>query len=124
MAGVASAGKRDRVAPTQVFDVHVFLATAQAKDGFTAGCTPGERHSLLIFCRQAEGEAADERLARKCASAAGWTAIRLERSKRLPVTAVPQEAVLREAFREALKDGYSVVAHRRQEDRPPYKPGA
>jgi hypothetical protein len=121
---VAVAARKRRLAPVHVIELHVFLATAAAKDGFASGCAPGERHSLLIFCRQGEGEAADERLARKCASAAGWTAIKLERSKRLPVTAVPQEAVLGEAFREALKDGFAVVAHRRQEDRPAYKPAA
>lgn len=102
-----------------VFEVHVFLATGTAKDSKGAGCVAGERHSLLIFSRQPEGEQPDERLARKGASATGWTAIRIERSKRLSVTVQPQEPVLREAFAEALKDGFSVVAHRRQEDRAP-----
>jgi len=107
-----------------IFDVHVFLATAQAKDSVAAGCRAGEVHSLLIFCRQDEGEAADERLARKSASSAGWKSIRIERSKRLPVTAEPQEEVLRAAFREALRDGSAVVAHRRQEGREPAKQAA
>jgi hypothetical protein len=101
--------------PEILFDVHVFLGSAAARDSAASGCPEGERHSLLIFCRQPEGEAADERLARKGASAAGWTGVKLERSKRLPVTAVPQEAVLKAAFGEALRDGCAVVAHRRPE---------
>ena len=111
--------QKKRTAHAPLFEVHVFLATGTAKDSNGAGCVAGERHSLLIFARQPEGEAADERLARKGASATGWTAVKLERSKRLPVTARPQEPVLREAFDEALRDGYSIVAHRRQEDRAP-----
>ena len=109
--------KGKTIPSVQSFDVHVFLATACAKDSVAAGCRAGEVHGLLIFCRQPEGEEADERLARKSASAAGWKSIRIERSKRLPVTAEPQEDSLRAAFREALKDGFSVVAHRRQEGR-------
>jgi hypothetical protein len=112
-----AATQKNRLPPAQVFDVHVFLATAAAKDGVAAGCRAGEVHSLLIFCRQPENEAADERLARKSASAAGWKSIKIERSKRLPVTAEPEDETLRAAFREALRDGFSVVAHRRQEGR-------
>jgi hypothetical protein len=101
-----------------VTEVHVFVATAAAKDDdAAAGLRKGDRHSLLIFCRQPEGEAPDERLARKSASASGWSEIRLERSKRLAVTAVPQDAVLRAAFNDALKEGFAVVAHRRREGR-------
>ena len=110
--------QKKRAAVTKAFDVHVFLATACARDSVAAGCPKGERHSLLIFCRQPEGEAPDEQLARRGASTAGWREIRLERAKRLPVNAVPQDPVLRAAFQEALKDGVSVVAHRRSEDRP------
>ena len=114
--------RRKAVARTRAFELHVFLATAEAKNSEAAGCAPGERHSLLIFCRQPEGEEGDRPLARKSASAAGWTAIKLERSKCLPVTAVPEEAVLREAFNEALKEGFAVLAHRRREDRSPLPP--
>ncbi len=102
---MAPATRKNRLPPTQVFDVHVFLATAASKDGVAAGCRAGEVHGLLIFCRQPENEAADERL------------IRIERSKRLPPTAEPQDEILRAAFREALRDGFSVLAHRRQEGR-------
>jgi len=98
--------------------VHVFLATAEARDSVAAGCAAGERHALLIFSRQAEGEAPDEPAARKGASTAGWKAIRIERSRRLPATAVPEEERAIAAFREALREGVSVVAHRRSEDRP------
>src|SRR5213075_190899 len=114
MATKSALAKKRGVPAMPVYELHIFLATAAAKDSYAAGCEPGERHSLLIFCRQAEGEDPDERQARKCASAAGWTAIKVERSKRLPVTAVPQEQVLRDAFREALKDGFAVLAHRRK----------
>jgi hypothetical protein len=92
-------------------EVHVFLGTAVRKDDADLQWAPGKRYSLLIFSRQPEGEAPDEPLARKSASAAGWTGIKLERSKRLPVTAVPESEALRAAFREALSDGASVVAH-------------
>lgn len=104
-------------AAVRAFEVHVFLASGEAKKSNEAGCKAGERHSLLVFCRQPEGQEADERLARKSAAAAGWTAVKLERSKRLPVTAVPQEPVLRDAFNDALAEGFAVVAHRRQEGR-------
>ena len=95
----------------------MFLATAEARDSVASGCPAGERHALLIFSRQPEGEAPDEPLARKGASNAGWKSIRIERSRRLPATAVPEDEILRAAFREALRDGVSVVAHRRSEDR-------
>ncbi len=114
--------RKKAVAKTRAFELHVFLATAESKKLEEAGCPVGERHSLLIFCRQPEGEEGDERLARKSASAAGWTAIKLERSKCLPVTAVPQEPVLRDAFNDALKDGSAVVAHRRREGRSQFPP--
>jgi len=107
-----------------LYEVHVHLATAEAKDSVAAGCRAGEVHGLLVFCRQPEGEAPDERLARKSASAAGWKGIRIERSKRLAVTASPQEETLAAAFREALRDGFSVVAHRRAEGRLPAKAAA
>src|SRR6185369_6222892 len=109
-ADTVRAVAKKRMAPVEVFEIHVFLAAAVAKDSIAAGCPAGERHSLLIFSRQPEGEEPDARLARKSASAAGWSSIKLERSKRMPVTAALQEAVLRTAFREALKDGSSVVA--------------
>jgi len=111
--------KKRPVARTAAIELHVFLGTAEARDSVASGCAVGERHSLLVFSRQPEGEAPDEALARKGASAAGWKNIRLERSKRLPVTAEPQDEVLRSAFREALKEGCSVVAHRRKVDRGP-----
>lgn len=114
--------RKKALAKTRAFELHVFLATAEARNFEAAGCAPGERHSLLIFCRQPEGEEGDQPLARKSASAAGWTAIKLERSKCLPVTAVPEQAVLRDAFNEALKEGFAVVAHRRSEDRAPTPP--
>lgn len=114
--------RKKAMAKTRAVELHVFLATAESRKLEEAGCPVGGRHSLLIFCRQAEGEEADERLARKSASAAGWTAIRLERSKCLPVTAVPQEPVLRDAFNDALRDGSAVVAHRRREGRPQVPP--
>jgi len=94
-----------------VFDIHVFLASAVRKDGPEIEWTPGARYSLLILSRQPEGEAPDEPLARKSASAAGWTSIRLERSRRLPITATPEGEALRAAFREAVTDGTSVVAY-------------
>ena len=114
---MATPSRKKRIAKAPVFDVHVFLATAEARDSIASGCHAGELHGLLIFCRQPEGEEADERLARKGASASGWKGIRIERSTRLPVTAVPEDEVLRSAFREALREGFSVVAHRRQEGR-------
>ena len=92
-------------------EIHVFLGVAQAKEAAGLEWTPGARYSLLILVRQPEGQAPDEALARKWASAAGWTGIKLERSKRLPVTSVPEGEALRAAFREALKDGSSIVAY-------------
>jgi len=93
-------------------EVHVFLGAAEAKEATGIEWKPGERYSLLIMVRQPEGQAPDETLARKSASAAGWTSIKLERSKRLPVTAVPEGDVLRGAFHDALKDGSAIVAYR------------
>ena len=92
-------------------EIHVFLGAAEAKEAAGIEWRPGARYSLLIMLRQPEGEAPDEAAARKAASAAGWTGIKLERSKRLPVTAVPEGEALRGAFREALKDGSSIVAY-------------
>src|SRR4029079_9186907 len=116
--------KGKTIPAVQSYELHVFLATACSKDSVAAGCRAGEVHGLLIFCRQLEGEEAEERLARKSASAAGWKGIRIERSKRLPVTAEPHEEVLRGAFREALREGFSVLAHRRQEGRQPVRQAA
>ena len=93
-------------------EVHVFLGTAVRKEGTDIQWTPGARYSLLIFVRQLEKQAPDEAQARKSASAAGWTSIKLERSKRLAVTAVPAGEALRAAFAEALAEGSSVVAYR------------
>jgi len=93
-------------------EIHVFLGTAEAKEAAGLEWTPGASYSLLIMVRQPEGQAPDEALARRSASAAGWTGIKLERSKRLPVTAVPDGDALRGAFRDALKDGSSIVAYR------------
>jgi len=93
-------------------EIHVFLGAAEAKEAAGLEWQPGARYSLLIMVRQPEGQAPDEALARKSASAAGWTGIKLERSKRLAATAVPEGDVLRGAFRDALKDGSSVIAYR------------
>ena len=93
-------------------EVHVFLGNAVAKEATGIEWKPGARYSLLILVRQPEGQAPDEALARKSASSAGWTGIKLERSKRLPATAVPEGDVLRGAFRDALKDGSAIVAYR------------
>ena len=91
--------------------MHVFLGTAIAKEAAGLEWTPGALYSLLILSRQREGEAPDEALARKSASAAGWTGIKLERSKRLPATAALESEALRGAFRDALSEGSSVVAY-------------
>jgi hypothetical protein len=96
----------------RAFEVHVFLGSATAKESTGLEWTAGARYSLLILARQPEGETPDEALARKSAAAAGWTAIKLERSKRLPVTATLQGEPLRAAFKEALAQGSSVVAHK------------
>ena len=97
--------------PAQAFELHVFLGTATAKEAAGLEWMPGVQYPLLILVRQPEGEMPDEALARRSASAAGWTAIKLERSKRLPATAVPEGEALRDAFREALIQGSAVVAY-------------
>jgi hypothetical protein len=94
-----------------VYDVHVFLATGEAKAKNDFGCKEGDLHSLLIFSRQAPGEAADDATARKGAAFAGWKRVKLERSRRLE--AVPPEPTLRAAYEDALELGCSVVADRR-----------
>ncbi|HYG55994.1 MAG TPA: hypothetical protein VD965_11925 [Burkholderiales bacterium] len=83
-------------------ELRVFLATGEAN---------GARHALLIFCRGAAGE----RDACRGAAEAGWTGLSIERCGRL--LARPAEPVLAAAFDEALRDGSSVVAHRRREGR-------
>jgi hypothetical protein len=99
----------------RAYEVHVYLATAVAKTA--PGLIKGERYAVLIFCRGPEGKPAQERAARLCASQAGWTSIEIERSRRLPAQARPAEPTLRAAFEEALREGGSVVAHRRREGR-------
>jgi hypothetical protein len=94
------------------FEVHVFLGSATAKESAGAEWRVGARYSLLILTRQPEGEAPDEALARKSAAGAGWTSIKLERSRRLPVTTTLEGEALRAAFREAVTQGSSVVAHK------------
>ncbi len=96
---------------TRVYDLHVFLATGEAKAKNDFGCREGDLHSLLIFSRQAAGASADEALARKGAAFAGWKRIKLERSRRLE--AMPPEPTLRSACEDALELGCSVVADRR-----------
>jgi hypothetical protein len=95
------------------FDIHVFLASGAATKASGADWRAGERYSLLIFSRQPIGERPDAKLASKGAATAGWTDVKLERSKRLPSGAVPADATLQEAFGDALAQGCSVVAHRR-----------
>jgi hypothetical protein len=95
-----------------MFDVHVFLATGAAT-AESAGCRIGDRHELLIFSRQPIGESPNRSLAVKGAKDAGWADVEIERSKRLPSGAAPGDAVLQEAFGEALAEGCAVVAHRR-----------
>jgi len=94
------------------FDVHVFLATGAATKANGADYRAGERYSLLIFSRQPIGEKANGKLASKGAAAAGWKEVNLERSKRLPSREAPADAILREAFGDALSEGCSVVAYR------------
>jgi hypothetical protein len=106
-----------------VFEVHVFLGTGTAKRGNEGGCKAGERHSLLIFSRQSKGQAPDEANASKGAALAGWTHVKVERSMRLSPDSLPSEATLRDAFRDALALGCSVVADRRALDSKPLKPG-
>jgi hypothetical protein len=92
-------------------EVHLFLASGTAKEAAGLEWTAGAQYSLLILTRQPEGQAPDEALARRSASAAGWTSISIERSRRLPVTTVLESEALRAAFQEALSEGASVVAH-------------
>jgi hypothetical protein len=106
-----------------VFEVHVFLGTGTAKRGNEGGCKAGERHSLLIFSRQPEGQAPDEAHAGKGAALAGWTQVKVERSMRLSPGSMPSEATLRDAFRDALALGCTVVADRRALDSRALKPG-
>jgi len=108
----AAAGKVRAMASPKTFEVHLFLGSATAKESAGLEWTPGADYSLLILARQPEGEAPDEALARRSASAAGWMAIKLERSRRLPATAMPEGEALRAAFREALDVGSAVVAYR------------
>lgn len=96
------------------FEIHVFLATGVAAGVRAAGrgtAAAGKRYSLLIFSRQAEGKAADKRLAREGAAGAGWKEVKLERSKRLPADAPPADAILKAAFDDALREGCAVLAY-------------
>ncbi len=95
----------------RVYDVHVFLATGEAKAKNDFGCREGDLHSLLVFSRQPAGASPDEALARKGAAFAGWKRVKLERARML--AAAPQEATLRAAYDDALALGCSVVADRR-----------
>lgn len=101
-----------RAGRAPVYDVHVFLATGEAKAKNDVGCKAGELHSLLVFSRQAAGSRADESLARKGAAYAGWRHVKLERSRVL--AAPPAEATLRAAYDDALALGCSVLADRRE----------
>jgi hypothetical protein len=91
------------------YELHVFLATGVAAAG--SGARTGKRYSLLIFSRQVQGKAADERRAREGAATAGWKAVKLERSKLLPADTPPADAMLRAAFDDALRDGCAVLAY-------------
>ena len=94
-----------------MYDVHVFLATGEAKAKNDFGCREGDLHSLLVFSRQPAGALPDAALARKGAAFAGWKHVKLERSRLL--AAAPQEATLRAAYDDAIALGCSVVADRR-----------
>jgi hypothetical protein len=89
----------------------MFLATGEAKKNNDAGCPEGDVHSLLIFSRQADGTASDEKLARRGAAWAGWRRVIFERSARLP--ARPADPNLGAAYQDALALGCSVIADRR-----------
>ena len=71
----------------------------------------GELHSLLIFSRQPNGTASDEKLARRGAAFAGWRRVIFERSAKLP--ARPPDFNLAAAYEDALALGCSVIADRR-----------
>lgn len=105
------------------FDVHVFLATGAATKASGPDWRAGERYSLLIFSRQPIGERPDPKRASEGAAAAGWKDLKLERSKRLPSGSSPADAILQEAFGDALAQGCSVVAHRRSTARDSGTPG-
>lgn len=94
-----------------MYEVHVFLATGEAKAKNEVGCKEGEIHSLLVFSRQPAGAAADASLARRGAAYAGWRHVKLERSRVLPMP--PAESTLRAAYDDALALGCSVLADRR-----------
>jgi hypothetical protein len=99
----------------KAFEIHVFLATGVAAGVKAAGgaAAAGKRYSLLIFSRQAEGKAADKRLARDSAAAAGWKEVKLERSKRLAAAEPPGDPTLKAAFDEALREGCAVLAYQK-----------
>ena len=91
--------------------MHVFLASGAATKANGADYRAGSRYSLLIFSRQPIGQKPNRPLAGKGAAAAGWKEVNLERSKRLPSGAAPADAILRDAFADALAEGCSVVAY-------------
>src|SRR4051812_37284034 len=97
-----------------MFDVVLFEATGTAGPQNLSRYSAGERHSLIIFARQAAGTTPDPQLARSIAEDYGWLHVTISRTALLSVEALNSMPHLVRNYEGALENGHSLVTFREE----------
>lgn len=93
------------------FGVGVFQGSAVSLDRHPLGYAPGERHEVIVFLRQPQGDEADPLVVEQVLRHAGWRKSLLSLLFVLPEHASQLQAddALQDSYRRALEDGAAVI---------------
>jgi hypothetical protein len=94
-----------------LFEIKLFLGTAAAEARSALGYPAGERHALLIFCRQLRGTEPDWALARLAAREAGWREIEFLNASTADVCSADLDETARVSCKDAMAEGSAIIVY-------------
>ena len=96
-----------------MFEVHIFQATANATIENVGPYRQGDRHAMLIMCRQSADTEHDWAEAERRAAESGWSEFKFQRAGTLSAENLNgKDADFRDAFEHAMHGGCGVIVYR------------
>jgi len=94
-----------------MFEIKLFLGTAAAEAGSALGYPAGERHALLVFCRQLRGSEPDWALARSVTHEAGWREIEFLKASTVDPTSADLDQATHLSCKDAMAQGSAIIVY-------------
>ena len=94
-----------------MYEIHLFLGIAAAREASKCGFSVGKRHAVLVFFRQPIGSDHYWNLAESCLEDAGWTQVALQKASTVDRSTLETEPTARSAYEDAMARGSAILIY-------------